>query len=124
MSTQRDKMLIENFKNAKEYWTALTKGHDFKRIEDTNEFWNDMDTEEIDNLEEVNNQRGLYEEYDEYVTYIALKVNDEKFINNNCFKIYYSHERHYYIITQLFLEIAAEDMHFEELDLLEEDERY
>ena len=110
----------KNFKNAAEYWDALTKGHDFKLIEDPNEFWNDMDTEEIDSLEEINNQRGLYEECDEYVTYIALKLNDEKFINNNCYKIYYNYKRRYYIITQLFLGIAAEDMGFGELDELDE----
>lgn len=115
--------MIEKFKNAAEYWAALTQGHDFKRIEDSNEFWNDM-SEEIDNLEEVNNQRGLYEDLDEYVTYIALKLNDEKFINNNCYKIYYNSIRRYYIITQLFLGIAPEDMCFMELDILDEEERY
>ena len=114
--------MIENFKNAKEYWTALTQGHDFKKIEDSNDFWNDM-AEEIDDLEEVNNQRGLYEELDEYVTYIALKLNDEKFINNNCYKVYYDCKRKYYIITQLFFGIAAEDMGFGELDLLDEEDR-
>ena len=113
----------EKFKNAAEYWDALTKGHDFKLIKDPNDFWDDM-AEEIDNLEEVNNQRGLYAECDEYVTYIALKLNDEKFINNNCYKIYYNYERKYYIITQLFFGIAAEDMSFGELDEVDEEERY
>ena len=112
----------EKFKNAKEYWDALVEGHDVKKIEDTNEFWQDM-AEDVDNLEEVNNESGLYEECEEYVTYIALKVNDEKFINNNCYKIYYDCKRQYYIITTLFFGIAAEDVSFEELDELEEEER-
>lgn len=115
--------MTEKFKNAAEYWAALIEGHDFKRIEDSNEFWQDM-SEEIDNLEAVNNQRGLYEELDKYVTYIALKVNDKKYINNNCYKIYYNNIRHYYIITQLFFGIAPEDVGFEELDELDEEERY
>ena len=112
----------EKFKNAADYWDALTKGHDFKKIEDTNEFWIDM-AEEIDCLKEVNNESGLYEQLDEYVTFIALKLNDEKYINNNCFKVYYNDIRHYYIITQLFFGIAAEDMQFKKLDMLDEDER-
>ena len=110
----------EKFKNAAEYWEALTNGHDFKKIEDSNEFWNDM-ADEVDNLEEINNKSGLYEQLDEYVTYIALKVNDEKYINNNCYKVYYDYTRHYYIITQLFFGIAAEDMSFMELDELDEE---
>ena len=115
--------MIEKFKNAKEYWDALLERHDFKKIEDSSDFWQDM-AEEIDNLEEVNNQRGLYEDHDEYITYIALKLNDEKYINNNCYKVYYDYKRKYYIITQLFLGIAPENMQFEELDMLDEEERY
>lgn len=111
----------EKFENAAEYWEALTSSHDFKKIEDSNVFWNDMDAEEIDNLEEVNNESGLYEEYEEYVTYIALKLNDEKYINNNCYKIYYDNNRKYYIIEQLFFGIAAEDVAFGELSPLEEE---
>ena len=112
----------ENFKNAAQYWDALTKGHDVKLITNSNDFWDDM-ADEIDDLQEENNQRGLYEEYDEYVTYIALKLNDEKFINNNCYKIYYNYTRKYYIISQLFFGMAPEDVSFEELDELDEEER-
>ena len=110
----------EKFKNAAEYWAALTSGHDVVEIEDVNEFWSDMDEE----LEEVNNQRGLYDELDEYKCYIALRLNDDKYINNNCYKIYYCCERKYYIISQLFLGIAPDNMGWGELEPLDEEERF